>query len=331
MPAVPGRKDATGRAAQDHRPGAVRRFHPFPICRHRLSPAVSRGRSVRLSGTVFGSRAGFLGPLFRPSDRVQDREIKFAWLAFRRRSRGCRSFSSASLSSPRRRLAFPPGFSLARPPRPRLASARLRCWLPAFPSASSPPRFRSASGLVSGFPSASPLPCVSARLRCWLPAFPSASPLPCVSARLRLVRTASSALPPEVPVYHPVTASCSARLLFVWFMVRISKFALFVSGWSCSFRFIRFVSGWLSSLRLFVPVRLVLFVSGWLSLFPCVHARSQALFIYYFLRILYTSNGEKQMYFLSKVMCFLRIMSFCLNIPDYLSDSRSNFHRFRTL
>ena len=234
MPAVPGRKDATGRAARDHRPGAVRRFHPFPTCRHRLSPAVSRGRSVLLSGTVFGSRAGFLGPLFRPSDRVQDREIKFAWLAFRRRSRGCRSFSSASPSSPRRRPAFPPGFGfgfrLSRPPRPcpafppgsgfgfrlsvRLVPASLplgsgvgfRLSVRLAPAL----RFRSASVLVSGFPSASPLPCVSARLRLWFPAFRPPRPCPAfplgfgsfgrLHQRCRLRSRFTTRLRPPVPL-----------------------------------------------------------------------------------------------------------------------------------
>ena len=41
-----------------------------------------------------------------------------------------------------------------------------------------------------------------------------------------LVSGSVSTPPSEVPVYQPVPTSCSARLLFISFMVRISKFRL---------------------------------------------------------------------------------------------------------
>ena len=84
-------------AARGFPPGAVRRFRPISVRRHRLPPAVSRVRSVCFrSAPGFGSRAGLSGPLFRPFDRVQVSENHaFPELAFRRRFRGIRPFSPA--------------------------------------------------------------------------------------------------------------------------------------------------------------------------------------------------------------------------------------------
>ena len=73
---APSRKGANTRSGtQGHRPGAVRRFRPFPIRRHRLSPAVSRGHSGCFTSPGFGSRVRFSGTSFRcPFDQVQGSE-----------------------------------------------------------------------------------------------------------------------------------------------------------------------------------------------------------------------------------------------------------------
>ena len=63
------------------------------------------------------------------------------------------------------------------------------------------------------------------------------APLRSREAQVQLVRQAPT--PSVSPVYHPVRASCSARLLFVLFMVRISssfciRFSSFSFGLPCS-------------------------------------------------------------------------------------------------
>ena len=123
--------------------------------------------------------------------------------------------------------------------------------------------------------------------------------------------------PSVVPVYHPVPASCSARLPFVSFMVRISVRFVFVSvrfqlvslqlvsAWSCSVRSCSF--------PFVLPFRSFLLV---LFGFPvrfelvplCLRPLTGDLFIY-FPRILYTECNDFQMYFLAKNMCFLEIMA----------------------
>ena len=98
--------------------------------------------------------------------------------------------------------------------------------------------------------------------------------------------------PSVVPVYHPVPASCSARLPFVSFMVRISVRFVFVSVRSpvlfsaclCLVLFRSFLLVSVHSSVLFVPVRL--FCS--FELAPlCLRPLTGDLFIY-FSRILYT-------------------------------------------
>lgn len=129
-------------------------------------------------------------------------------------------------------------------------------------------------------------------------------PPPCpVPAPAKFSSSSDGRLPPSaIPVYHPVLASCSARLLFVSFMVRISgsfycsvQFSLFQFRSSCPVRFrsFSFVS---------VSFRRIVFE---LIFTRC--ARSQAIYIY-FSRILYTTGGDFQMYFLSENMFFLRIV-----------------------
>ena len=173
-----------------------------------------------VSVPVFGSRAGFSGPLSSPS--IGFKSVKIVQ---------SRTFVQAPLS----RLSCVQSGPPFRPPRLRLASAR--------------------PDLVSG-----------------------------LAVRLAFARPGSasdsvSAPPPEVPVYHPVPTSCSARLLFVSFMVRISKFRLVPS--------VQF-----SSFCLVCPFRSFPFISGSFRLFrfeldSCVCLSAYG-FIYYISRILYT-------------------------------------------
>ena len=122
--------------------------------------------------------------------------------------------------------------------------------------------------------------------------------------------------PSGVPVHHPASASCSARLLFILFMVRIS-----------GFRFVSFRSTSAQS-RLFCPVRfllvsadpvsfalvLLILFRSFLSLIPCC-ARSHAILFILISRILYTGSYRFQMDFLSKNMCFLKTAGFFCKNP----------------
>ena len=173
-------------------PGAVRRFRSFPARRHRLSPAVSRVRSVVSCGPGFGSRSRFSGPLFavlRSGSRQENRVL----LSLRSgaASAACRSVRSGAVRS-----AFRPAPASLRLPGSRFSGLAFR---PA------PASFRLPGSRFSG---------LAFRPSCRLPPVPFKSGPKAV--RLR----------PKIPVYHPVPASCSARLLFVSFMVRISKFRL---------------------------------------------------------------------------------------------------------
>ena len=127
-----------------------------------------------------------------------------------------------------------------------------------------------------------------------------------------------STLPSEFPVYHPVPASCSVRLLFVSFMVRISssfciRFSSFFVRFSSFFvrlrsvRPVRFVPvRFRSSCRFVHPVRR----SVRFEIVPYAFRPLTGDLFIYFPRILYTIYSEFQMYFLPKNMCFLRIVAF---------------------
>ena len=131
------------------------------------------------------------------------------------------------------------------------------------------------------------------------PSFP-----PCPPGSRRFKFSSETGFPPSVfPVYHPGLASCSARLLFVWFMVRISFRFVFSSA-----RFVSFRSLGLSSSSLLVPARFqISFVCSVLSSFYALCPLTGDLFIL-FSRILYTSGMDFQMYFLPENMSFLRIV-----------------------
>ena len=108
--------------------------------------------------------------------------------------------------------------------------------------------------------------------------------------------------PSEFPVYHPVPASCSARLLFVLFMVRISKFCFCFArsvllSLSRSFR---------SLVRPVQPVhfRFVLSSIYRVRLFACG-------FIYIFLAYIIHLNGRKQnVFFIEKHVLFTNKVCF---------------------
>ena len=106
-----------------------------------------------------------------------------------------------------------------------------------------------------------------------LPAVPvSALPRPALRRARAKIGWPVSPPPSGVPVYHPAPASCSARLLFVSFMVCISNsFCLFVPFISARF-------------TLFMPLVSVSFVLSLDILCSPAHMR----FIIYFSRILYT-------------------------------------------
>ena len=110
------------------------------------------------------------------------------------------------------------------------------------------------------------------------PAFsPSVSALPRpASAKLGCSSDDRFSAPSVFPVYHPVPASCSVRLTFVSFMVRISvsfcvQFSSF-SAHSCSLRFpVRFSSFSACSVQLVrFPFRSVQFQFGSACLFRFV-------------------------------------------------------------
>ena len=138
----------------------------------------------------------------------------------------------------------------------------------------------------------------------------SARPAPLRSRRVQGQFVRQVPPPSVVPVYHPVPASCSARLPFVSFMVRISVRFVFVSVW---FQFVRFSLSLLDPV-LFVParfrsffrsVRSCLFCSAFLfvlSLFLCVCARSQAIYLY-ISRVYYTLDSTKFKCIFSRKTC----------------------------
>ena len=214
---------------------------------------VSRGFPLvpvaSVSVPVFGSRAGFSGPLSGPS--IGFKSVKIVQ---------SRTFVQAPLS----RLSFVQSGPPFRPPRLHLASARFR---PDFRSRR-PPRPRLAH------------------------------------ARPGSASDSVSAPPPEVPVYHPVPASCSARLLFVSFMVRISKFRLVPSVQFCLIRLV---------CPLACPFCSVPFIfASFRFAFACfvlssdfVFACSRTGFIYYILAYIIHLVGRKQnVFFIEKHVLF---------------------------
>ena len=113
--------------------------------------------------------------------------------------------------------------------------------------------------------------------------------------------------PSVVPVYHPVPASCSARLPFVSFMVRISVRFVFVS---VRFQLVslQLVSAWSCSVRSCLFPFILPFCSfqfGFsvrLSLILCVCARSQAIYLY-ISRVYYTLDSPKFKCIFSRKTC----------------------------
>ncbi len=229
------------------RPGATRRFRPFPVHRHRF---VSCGfpRLFRLllqPGVRFPDRLS--GPsLQRPFDQVQVSENHVRpELAFRRRLRG--SVRSVRLS-------------ILPPPCP-------------VPPGSGSGSVRAAGPPPSGIPGLPPGP----------------------------------------------------RLLFRSFAVRfahgpyLSSFCVRFSFSSCSFRlFCPCLILFCSFLFVFVRSRLCL-AFLFLSSLSCV-APAHRRFIYIFSRILYTTKGDFQMYFLSENMFFLRIVQIIDINPKNFAD-----------
>ncbi len=119
---------------------------------------------------------------------------------------------------------------------------------------------------------------------------------------------------PGSPVYHPVPASCSARLQLVLFMVCISfRFGFSSVSVSVRFQFNSLVLS-VSFSPVFVRFQLNSFVCPFrFRLFSFVFELNLVFarllvydFFIYFPRILYTARRQNQMHFLSENMSFLR-------------------------